>query len=161
MSYYLRVGGVFAVLGVVAVWLGVASLAPAFFLVDGDLATINTEILAHTKGAENENMTEGSVTEVRDLLGRLEPHITPSPLTGYLTTVFTDQPASIRVTGLAYDKTQRTLALEGTATTRSDLVAYVARLESLKEITHVALPISDLARNTDLTFKITVSFATE
>jgi Tfp pilus assembly protein PilN len=72
----------------------------------------------------------------------------------------TVMPEDVRVTGVAYARSGSTLTIAGLAGNRTALVTFSRSLESHERFSSVQLPISDLAKNTDLPFRISCAINT-
>jgi hypothetical protein len=164
-EYHIRlfILGLFCLSG--AVWIGIGSLLPSYIIsvmqqqnaqnhlqaiekttqtpvnasVAAEVAASNANILL-IKGAED---TVVFSAIIEDLANRRIPGITLNDI-------------EIAHAPVASNPNETSVAIRGTATTRDVLVAFQHALVGDTEFSQVDLPISDLAKSTDVDFSITL-----
>jgi Tfp pilus assembly protein PilN len=71
------------------------------------------------------------------------------------------RPGGISISSAAFNRADRTFTIQGLAENRDALVDFTRRLEASPRFARINLPISDLARSTDLTFRLTLTLGLE
>jgi hypothetical protein len=99
---------------------------------------------------------EADLAETAHVLKLLSSTLQGTSTTGVITTVFSVLPEGVSVQGMSFERETGVFTLEGTAVTRDALVSYRRALESINDITDVASPISNLAKNANLPFELSL-----
>lgn len=161
-EYLLRVGATLSFLFAgVALFLA-AALVPTYVLIRAQISAFELE-------TERENSKEGSLdninTEVettKEILAQLKTTPIKIPVSAIIEEIQTHTPQSV-IFNTFYieagpDGTDR-IQVQGTAPTREVLARLKNGLESSEMFEKVEVPISDLARDVDLSFAITITLA--
>ena len=160
-EYYLRFSTVASLLLAVAVGIGVVALIPAYASVASDLRASKAEYDLRKEMERDNEQSVAEVQKTKRILELLEAEYEKEKVTATIDDVFALRPEGITIVGFTYTRSANNATLEGVAATR-DLVAPFARsLESGTRYTNVPVPISDLAQNTDVVFRLDMSVAEE
>ena len=164
-SYFLRLGVVASILGIVLVVVAAVLLLPSYLYL-AQAEQVKQEHLASVKAAlarlnESQLVARlGSLTKdtaAIDALGKA-----PS-VSGVVRDALGVSRQGITIANLSYvpprGKTLATLTIAGTAKTREALHAYQAALQSAPFAASADLPVSAYAQATDIPFTITVTLS--
>jgi Tfp pilus assembly protein PilN len=158
LEYRMRFGTVLLVLLVGSVGVGVVTLLPTYIALRAEVDTIRTSFegsVAHaTSGVAYVQEKQESIQALKHTMGIFEGLYEEEQLTQLLTNALTVRPEAIMIGGVVYDRTAHTLVLEGVSATRDALVTYARTLEETVVFGRVPVSISDLAKNTDIRFRL-------
>lgn len=89
-------------------------------------------------------------------LETLEPKLDSDRISVLFEEVIRDKPAGIRLTNISYNKSanKASFALSGVASDRQALLSFESILQDSEAFSDVALPVSNLAKDKDLSFQI-------
>ncbi len=155
MEYYARLFVVVSALTTGTLVLAAVLLTPAYFRLTSELATgrAMTGPQTTTEGVLREDASATLLKASRELR-ELERVLNESRTSDILSEVLEERPEGISVTALAFDRSQRSVSLEGVSKTRDALFTYAQKLEQNPNFGNVPRPISDLAKNADLEFRL-------
>ncbi len=159
-EYILRVGATYAFLfGLVCIVLGVAYV-PTYVLVKAQIDTMSI-ITERERGEEEKlNQIEHEIRTVHEALTQLQSvkeSITPSEAIGAIEKV---TPFGISFKTFTVSETKgdiTAIQIQGTATTREILIRFKREVEAHELFSTAEVPISDLAKDVNLPFTMTVS----
>lgn len=139
--------------------LTAAALLPSYFLSQAkqEAATVELTVAESARG----NAGEGVAAELavaRDVAVALEDIVVQKPPLELIFAVLARKPEDVSVTLLQYERTPRreTLRIQGEAADREGLIAFRRELTVLQGADHVDLPVSNLAKSTDIPYVMTV-----
>lgn len=163
-EYWARVASVWMLLGAVALLFSAAMILPVYVL-------INAQVSSYASGAHE---AVQKVAEYKAVSKELEQASTQSriivdqeqePVFSDFITVFDNMRGSeIEITSISLVRSDGDLGpvnLKGTAETRQSLASFRDRLLSDKQIVEVELPISNLAKDSDIVFSLNVVLDTK
>jgi hypothetical protein len=157
-EYYARVAAVGAIVLSVALLIGMLALIPAYSY-SRTMLEVQAVVPAQTSTSTATSSPDGAArTALREgtmLVTRLEQHLRDDTFTSYLTSALADRPPGVAVSGFAYDQAEHSLTVEGVAQDRDAFLTYAHNLESDTRFVGVPHPIEDLAKRTDLPFRLT------
>lgn len=142
------------------VCIGVACAGVAGFVaLVPSLARVQFELNAaqepHAATDEQSGGTESTLlAEGAAILALLVANKTEDTFMDLVQSAASDRPDGVRITGISYDRGNGTFAVEGVAPTRNALVSFVRMLEDDPHFVQVPDPLSDLARSTNLPFRL-------
>jgi|TARA_Y100000310_G_scaffold342803_1_gene447519 hypothetical protein len=102
--------------------------------------------------------------EAREKVSILSDLESQAPLQTVLPKILEYKPRSISITSIFYDfrvSAGATIAVRGEAENRDDLIAFSKRLERDVVFANVELPVSNLAKENDITFSLTLLINSE
>lgn len=161
-EYLYRVAAVGMLLGAAVLLLGAVSLVPTFVTTSVGLRSAQAEKLRlETQLTSDEAGEKPTVVlaRARNLLAFLGAHAREETYTTLLREALNTRPSGIAVSALTFTRADRTFLIGGVAENRDTLVAFSRRLEANPRFERTTLPISDLARSTDLTFRMALVVA--
>ncbi len=113
--------------------------------------------LQHSSGTVRTPGISDTVASTNALLHTIHTSMTYPLAQPFLDTILSRKSVGIRLTEFVYsttDATHATLSIQGTAATRAGLVSFVKSLQDSGVFGTVDLPVSDLAKETNITFEI-------
>lgn len=160
-EYYLRALNVSLLLFSVVLALGAVALIPPYFRVTTELSGVTALLEYETAQRAEESATapEDFLAKTKSTITALQEKLDHPPFTDIVTTTLVVRPEGIALTGLSFDRKNNAFVVEGTAATRDALVVYKDALTRVPGIGNVTSPISNLAKNTNLPFQISFTFA--
>lgn len=141
--------------------IGVIGLLPSYILSD----VRYKEALEWDRVVDSSSLKEEDVelqdwlTETNRRITTLSPKLDIDRPSGFIKKVLDQKTAGISITNLSWNKSETgtTLAVSGIASDRQSLVAFKDRLSSSGHFSNVAFPVSDLAKDKEISFQITFS----
>lgn len=160
-EYHLRVLTVAFYLSGTALVAGGLLLAPSYVMVSLriDAAEGAQQLLA---GAKDDGDTPAAILAAVERDVRiLNSLATPLTVEDTVSKALGIRPLGLTTTTIIYEEqgARGTLSVKGVAKSRNDLVAFVRALEAIPEFSNVELPISNLARNENIPFTLSLSVA--
>ena len=101
-----------------------------------------------------------TIQSTNKLLGAINTTFVYPTVVPYLNTVLVKKVSGVQIINFSYttvDASHATISLGGTSATRSALVSYVKMLQDSGQFSKVDLPVSDLAKDTDISFVLHIS----
>ncbi len=161
-EYLMRTGSVFAFAIAAAVFSGIAALFPAHIGLRTDLAILLDEATRHqAEVAEDVERPFETLADTARLVTRVDTALSAPPVTDGIALMLTLRPATVAITAMSLERDPSRISIEGTAATREALVGYVRALRESPRFESVTDPISDLARSTDLAFRLQFTMVSE
>ncbi|HCC05530.1 TPA: hypothetical protein DEP58_04505 [Patescibacteria group bacterium] len=155
-EYYVRLATVVAFTLAGAVIVGCVALVPAYMQVAGELRLREATYELHQKDVEDNSSLVQEVSQSSLMLTFLEEKYSQEKLTTLLDEVFKERPSGISITGFSYKRNDSVLALQGIASTRDLVVPFARALEANQYFEEAPVPISNLAKNTNLDFNLSI-----
>lgn len=159
-EYFLRVGATLLLLfSGVAVLLAVAQI-PMYVLIDAQLKSLDLEASQENKNEQALKDAESEVRSIKEVLTQMKSTSTPSTVSIVIDEIEARTPPSVLLKSFSIDASQGVIEkaqIQGTAPTREMLVQMKGLLETSDMFEKAEVPISDLARETDLPFAVTVT----
>lgn len=166
-EYWARVVSVWSFLIIGICIVSTLLLVPLFVLLRAQ-----TEALALTNPLHTEGSSEGETKEATKAVKRANAFVVelgkPLPvqsMADILTTIAEAAPEGVRVRNYNIvresDNSIQSVEVQGNASSRDALSAFRAALERSPRIKSATLPLSDLARERDLPFIVTITFNSE
>lgn len=153
-EYFMRLGILaFLVLSLGGVCMAIA-LMPAFILAKSEHASLSAFISKVEGNAGEDVFTTVRVTKEK-LSFFSEKSAPPKALTFFSESVAA-RAGGISIQGYSYTKGSNKAIIKGIARTRSNLVAYRDAVGKIPSVDSVELPISELAKSTDISFNLSV-----
>lgn len=139
--------------------LTAVALLPSYFLSQAKREAVAVE-LAVAEGARG-SVGEGvaaELTAARDAAAALEDIASQTPPSDLVFAALARKPRGVSVTLLQYERTasRETLRIQGEAADRESLIAFRRELSLLQGAGTVDLPVSNLAKSTDIPYVLTV-----
>lgn len=160
IEYWLRVITVWFLVWSGAMLVGVLILIPAYFLIDYQVVAFEASAkYASEKVASYENVSRDLVRSSQQA-GIILEKTKVTPISKYLANLEAMQTKDIELTQMKVQRNEEgivPISLVGKATSRQALAAFRDRLLETPYITVVDLPISNLAKDRDILFPITVT----
>ncbi|KKS83253.1 MAG: hypothetical protein UV60_C0046G0002 [Parcubacteria group bacterium GW2011_GWA2_43_11] len=158
-EYYVRLATVVALTLAGAVIIGCVALVPAYMQVAGEMRLSEETYELHQKDVEDNNSLVEEVSQSLSMLTFLEEKYSQEKLTTLLDEIFKERPSGITITGFSYKRYDSVLALQGIASTRDLVVPFARALEANQYFEKAPVPISNLAKNTNLDFSLSIVLA--
>lgn len=159
-EYWLRSVTVWFSLWAFALALGIFVLVPSYVL-------INLQVKAYSDSAQTADEKNANFESVgKDLerasktAGSLSEHFTESPITDYIKLLRSFESSSISITQISIDRAVSGVSpikMTGIAEDRQSLAAFRSRMLEDETIETVDLPISNLAKDRQIPFDLTVT----
>lgn len=162
--YTKRVATVVATFTVVVSLLGLIILIPSYYLAQNKRQVLEQEFLAFSVDKnvdEDENAPRAVLARMRGAM-RVLSAMPESMLLQNMVTVLKHRTQGIEITEIRYSRTNTDIGdfvVVGTAETRAQLVDFRDRVSEEKVFSKVDLPISYLAKDTNVAFQITITEA--
>lgn len=161
-EYLLRIGSVGAFLLSGAFLIGAVLLAPTYVLTSSQVtgARGQSSEMEETKRAFDSAF--GEIRVANTIMAQLRKTDTLTPITKTLEEAVRVAPPGIRFNGFSLDRKNGGLSqivIQGVADTRRTLASFKTTLEASDTFEEAVIPISDLARETELPFAITVTLS--
>lgn len=159
-EYHLRVATVWLVLFSCALLIVAILNVPPYVLIRTQLEAFLTEYAQANLESESFKDSEREIVranEIAQLLSQTNKYPSFSSIIAELENISGD---TVSITEVGVSKTTEGLApivIQGTATTRLALTTFVENLEAHELFMNVELPLSNLARDRDITFNIKVT----
>lgn len=158
-EYYVRLVTVVSVLLAGAVGIGYIALLPVYMHTIGELDISEAAYELHQKNVQDARVLTEEVAESTAMLSFLEEKYEQVKMTTLLDEVFAARFEGVSVTGFSYRRKDSVFVLQGIAETRDLVVPYARTLESNERFVKVPVPFSNLAKNTDLEFTLSIELA--
>ena len=163
-EYLLRLASVAFVLAAVSFAISTVFLAPVYLLsLAKNRATAErTEVLRQSIALEDQVIVE-IFTSMKRRLAFLATHRTSQSSSNALTAVLNNRTKDIELTSFFFKvdgKGGASLSVEGVAANRNVLTGFAKKLEKEVLFESVRLPVSNLARDRDIEFSLTVGITT-
>jgi hypothetical protein len=112
-------------------------------------------------GSERDAQVTAEVRAIKAQLAILSARAESKTVVSVLERVLAQPRSGISITGLSLrrDAEKGTIVVQGVANTRSDLVAFSKGLQGEPSFSRVDLPVSSLAKGTDISFTIRIESA--
>lgn len=159
-EYKIRIGIIASSLLFATTIIACISLIPSYVVSRGTIADIEDRTTAFKERIAQVGTTPASAAlkEVKDLTNVLSKDDSIS-FSNAINKVVSARPYGIAIYGISINKVvPQNININGVAQTRESLVEYKKRLEEVKEIAKVDLPISALTKSTNLPFNIMIVF---
>jgi hypothetical protein len=159
LEYYTRLASVSLFLFSLVGLIGFVSLVPVYLSLAGELTEVTAERDGLTKllqDPEDGVDPDAELAKMQTVTGTLNTLIHEPLVTGWVTRLLSERTEGIAFSHITVTRASRTVLLEGQALKREDLVSFSRSLEDRSDVEQENLPISDLAKNTNLRFHITV-----
>lgn len=136
-----------------------AALLPAYFLSQAkqEAATVELSVAEGARGSVGEGVA-AELTAARDAAAALEGTVSQTPPSELIFAVLARKPRDVSVTLLQYGRSagRETLRIQGEASNRDALISFRRELALLTGADSVDLPVSNLAKSTDIPYVMTV-----
>lgn len=155
----MRLASTVAFLGTAVLLICIGLLLPSYFLLNGEKVQLESQTDDFSKHISQKN-SEGLINTLNDIKSMValvapeETKIFPA-----IKIILARRPPSVPITSFRYtraDGGESILVLEGIAATRSSLINFAKTLKSEPLFQSVDLPISNLARESDIKFTLTI-----
>jgi len=163
-SYFLRLLTVGVIMAVLLLIIHALLLVPSYLYASTRLAAEQRQLdaVANSEQTAQEKQAKASITALSadaTYLSRLAAMPTGS---GAVRALLAVPSPGIRITGFSYTaptsaKSDASMLVSGTASTRDSLRAYTDALGALPYVKNVDLPISAYAKDSDIDFSLTVT----
>lgn len=162
-EYLLRVGSIYGfMLGGICI-AGVALLIPTFVLVHSQLSTSEQALPQMTEEAEEFRASELTIKETNVLILQLAKSKSDTSASVAIENIVALSSSYIEFKTFQLEKNNgviKDIVVQGNATSRTELAAFKNRIGESPFFKSAQIPISDLARESDLPFVLTVTIAT-
>jgi hypothetical protein len=158
-EYILRVGAVYSFLFSVVLLAAVSLLIPTYVLVSSQLGALDTKEIDTTQVASQFRVAEQAIQEANERARQLGGSKESIRASVVIREIDSSAPHGIRLSKfqlLRENGTIASLAVQGVAESRTALATFKDELERLPAVKEALVPISDLAKDADLSFAITV-----
>lgn len=165
IRYYLSLATLFCFLAGVAISLGAALLVPSHLLAKNSVesSTRYQAALEETLGLKGRSGTLEEMATLAERVSILSSYETSGRTAPALAALGRDLPKGISVTKIAIQLTDSgagTVTVAGIADARADLVALVEALKRDRLFERVAIPVGQLATDTDIPFSLSFALTT-
>jgi len=117
------------------------------------------EVLDKTAGASNINSIKPVIKSLNSDLSSIDKTLKYSEVVPLINSVLSEKTSSIYITDISYTSISSSTAsvvVQGVSTTRDALVSFKKSLEDTKIFKSIDLPISNLAKDKDIKFSMTM-----
>lgn len=161
-AYYTRLGSAFLILATLAVVIGGALLAPSYILLNDSASASErfTQAVTQTLSLKSKTGGEDTLSSLSEQTTLVNQLTRPPQIPALLSGILAAQGKNIAITKMSFlleGTGTGTLNLTGTAVSREALVAFVDALKSNSAFANAAVPVQNLAGDSDIPF--TLSFA--
>jgi len=138
----------------------IALLLPSYLALTTEDARLQSDIKSFLEQISEKN-SKGLVTtlnEIKSIVALISPEDTK--MYSVLKVILGKKPAGISITSIDYarnDGAPSSLSFQGVAASRSALIQFSKTLQSEKMFSSVSLPVSNLAKESDIKYSLTVS----
>ncbi len=161
LSYYIRLAAAAVTLLGVVFLIGAVSLLPTyiFSLSKNREATLAKENLDAILAAEEKEAPSSEIAALKEKLGVLSGSQSTGKLFSAVEAALGVRPSGVRVNDISYTKRDQggELVVVGIASTRDALLSYHKELKKEALFSSVILPVSDLAKDSDVDFILTLT----
>jgi hypothetical protein len=163
-EYILRVGSLYAFLLAGVCVAGTALFIPTYVLTSSQLtgAKDKSAEIEVTKQAFDRAFEEIKVANT--LMAQLQKTKTTTPATKVIEEIIRLAPEGLRFTAFGTSEEAgvlKNVTVSGNASTRQALVSFKAQIEASPLFDEVVIPLSDLARETELPFSVSIQLEVE
>lgn len=161
-EYWLRVASAYAVLVTIASLVTIAVLLPTYFHVAFQINTV-IEDIANVGSAEDYARLEGEIKTANAISSLLVKSTAPIPATTIIAKIKELAETANTIEGISISTKEGvvdSIVVTGTARTRSALVGLRDRIEAHELFETVELPISNLAKDENIPFSLTIKPST-
>jgi len=163
-EYFLRVGATMGFLTTGVFLFLTVSLIPIYVLTRAQIQNFTFEIEKNNSSDELFKKAERDVSVIESVLKQLKTSPTAVPASEAIAEIQNNAPASIIFKAFRLQSPNETTAsiyVQGIAPTREVLAQFIDNLEATRMFEKAEVPISDLARESNLPFAMQVTFATK
>lgn len=163
-EYLLRVGATFGFLFGVTLLLITIAHIPMYVLVDAQIQNIDASVAQYKDNRETTREIDEEVERTKAVLGQLSSVVDAVSVTTLLSEVRRVAPDNITLKSFMIktdDAGDMSIYVQGIAPTREALATFKVALEGTEMFEEAHIPISDLARDTNLPFAITIALRTD
>ena len=140
--------------------IGIITLLPSYFISDFQKrAAVNQAELIKKTNDDNQENVIAVLKEAQQKLEILSPEREKASLRTIFDTIISYRPNTIILTGLVYQKENEdkvTFTISGVANSREDLLVFSQNLKKDALFDAVELPVSNLAKDRDIKFTLTI-----
>lgn len=162
LEYWVRVVTVWSLLVAIGCSMVALFFVPTFVLIESQLHVYaQTATQASTQQSTFATL-QSSVAQANTIAQQLASDNNTQLFSTYITDINSLSNANVVVQGIQMQRTKgavQTIMVTGTATTRATLAAFRDSLEAFPAFKTADLPLSNLAKDKDITFTITVTVA--
>jgi len=163
-EYLLRVGAVFALLFASVFVLLAIALIPMYVLINAQISTLALEIGQGDTNGDVYKKADGDVQMTKSILKQLEESMPTVTASVAITEIQNLALKGISFKTFSVDESKgsdKQIQIQGIATTREVLAQFKQAIETSSMFAKAEVPISDLARENNLPFKISVTLTKE
>lgn len=161
IEYWVRAATVWLFLTAIALLTVTVFLVPVYVLVHGQLVVADAAVSSATQPSFT--TLEHEITTTNEIAKQLATINNTPVFSQYLDTVDRLTPVGVTITSISMERptsTIRQIIVSGTAASRLSLAAYRDALQADPAFTSAALPLSNLAKDKNIPFTITVATVT-
>lgn len=138
--------------------IGTVLLLPSYFFLTYEEEGVRSQIEVAKKGVEVQRVeeVESKIRKINEKFALVATHPFP-PVPEYLDTITGRIPEGVTLTSFAYAKDEQAIKLVGKALERDQFLQFLDNLKTEKTFLSIDSPISNLLKESDLTFTITIS----
>jgi Tfp pilus assembly protein PilN len=156
-EYRLRVVVIVLVAACVLVAVSLLLLVPAYVLSNYQQQISRSRIATANQAAVDKHAELiKQIQQVKQTIGVLQTPAKTIVPTDALNVVLRNKSAGISLTSLEYSATDFSVALGGIAKTREDLARFSTAIKADSQVESVDFPISSLAKDTNLSFNVSI-----
>ncbi len=156
-EFILRFVSVFFFFMTGSILVGIIALVPVYLNTVATLGAYETEQTMKKEGGEDVTSLQERVDTQSARITYIEQDLKKKKVSDLLRTALLERSEGIEVVGYSYNRSTNSLSLEGVATTRDLVVPFARSLEATDDFENVPVPIADLAKNTNLEFRLTMN----
>lgn len=159
-EYILRVWTIYAVILTGICIAATALLIPTYVLINTQFHGVEGDNEKSAHAREAFAMAKEEITHANDIITQLTKPAHERQISKLITDIMTLNAASnitFTTFQVAEEKNLYTISILGTAPSRGSLAGFKTALEESNQFKTVELPLSDLARDVDLSFAITLT----
>jgi hypothetical protein len=157
-EYWTRVATAWLFLISIVFIVGTALMVPSYVLISSQLAAVETESRENLEDELQYKEAETAIKNANTLSNKLNTTNKYVRLTDVVSAVDSETQSGIVLRNFKISESaERTVVeVQGVAATRNDLSSFKSRLETVPLFKSATLPISDLARDEELSFLLTL-----
>jgi hypothetical protein len=155
-EYLLRSVTVWSLLMSGAFLVGFVALVPSYVNTVWELEAVEQEYQEKLALAQNAENQEATIMETTEMIQVFLHEHQQEKITFILSEILRVKPEGIYITGFSYNRGNRNVLLEAVSAKRDLVAPYARALEENEIFTTVPIPIADLAKNTDLSFRLVI-----
>lgn len=158
IEYLMRLGTVGVFLGIIVLVIGIGSLVPAYVGLHSEIEAISL-VVGDASGVMMDvgfgtSSDQVIVAETASMIALFQSTLEEHSVTEIVRTALSVRPDEVSVEGITYLQDEKSVSVEGVAKTRDVLVEYARALEETTLFGRVPVSISDLAKNTNIHFRL-------